>query len=77
MSIVRARKSHVCTLCHGEIEAKTDYVYETIRIWDHPENDCFGVYKAHIDCDETWRRIGSMVDWIFPYDASDWQELIS
>ena len=73
--MTKARKKHTCTLCHEHIEKGEDYVYATITIWDHPDNETFGTYKAHKDCDEIWNNgLGRERDWIFPDDKYEWAE---
>ena len=72
----KARKEHNCTLCHDAIEKCEKYVYHTITIWDHIENESFGVYKAHIKCDDVWNSgVGRDVDWCFPEDKYEWSEI--
>ena len=43
----KAQKDHDCTLCHTFIRKGTKYIYETIKPWDHEDNEAFGTYKAH------------------------------
>ena len=69
-----ARKNHICTLCHSEIAKGEMYVYQTITIWDHPDNETFGTYKAHTKCDQLWiGGIGRDMDWHFPTDKYEWE----
>ena len=73
----KARKNHICTLCHETIEAGTTYIYRTITPWCHPDNESFGSYKAHHDCHVIWGKVGDEFDWIFPIDKYEWAELIA
>ena len=71
----KARKEHMCTLCHRTIAKGEQYIYQTITIWDHPDNDVFGVYKAHEACDKIWLDgVGYDMDWVFPVDKYEWLE---
>lgn len=71
----KARKDHECTLCHGCIPKGEDYFYATITPWCHPDNDTFGVFKAHLSCRTRWDGgIGKTLDWVFPVDAFEWDE---
>ena len=70
-----ARKDHECSLCHGCIPSGERYIYKTITPWCHPDNESFGVYKAHTTCEKLWvDGIGKALDWIFPEDAYEWDE---
>ena len=72
----KARKDHTCTLCHQRINKGDQYIYKTITIWDHPDNDTFGVYKAHVSCDDIWLCwMGDEMDWNFPESNYDWMEI--
>jgi hypothetical protein len=71
----KARKKHMCTLCHESILKGENYIYNKITIWDHSENDTFGTYKAHNKCDDLWiNGIGKDMDWMFPTDKYEWNE---
>lgn len=75
--MTKARKDHVCSLCHTTIKKGEDYVYCTITIWDHPDNDTFGTYKAHNQCDAVWNDgLGKYCDWRFPLSNREWGELL-
>lgn len=64
----KARKDHICTLCALKIESGTEYVYQRITPWDHPENESYGDYKAHPECDKFWSsEYGRKVDYEFAY----------
>ena len=70
-----ARKKHICTLCHRPILKGTRYIYETIKPWSHPDNESYSVYKAHLRCHKLWLDVGDGVDWIFPADNYEWDQL--
>jgi hypothetical protein len=72
-----SRKTHVCTLCHEVIPKDRFYIYHKVTPWDHPDNETFGVYKAHKKCNELWvNGVGEMVDYSFPSDGNEWEELL-
>lgn len=73
--MTKAIKDHWCTLCHRVICTGTNYINETIKPWDHIENECFGVYKAHLECHNIWGKVGDDQDWIFPGNNTEWTEL--
>ncbi len=72
----KARKEHTCSLCFTEIPKGEHYIYQTVTPWEHIENEVFGVYKAHIECDEAWENVGSDCYWILPENKFDWADII-
>jgi hypothetical protein len=73
----KAVKDHTCSLCFLPIPKGETYKYETLTPWGHPDNDSFGEFKAHMDCEEKWQEIAWDCDWILPQDKYDWLELIT
>lgn len=68
----KARKQHKCVLCGCTIEVFEIYKYAVIKPWDHPDNECYGEYKAHLICNEHWPDYGEFCDWIFPIYGDIW-----
>lgn len=63
-----ARKLWRCDLCGLAIPLGTEYYYRRLTPWDHPENERYSDYRAHIECNEFWSSgWGLDHDWEFPY----------
>lgn len=73
-----ARKRHSCSLCHETIEPTSKYQYERITPWDHPDNESYFDYKAHLNCHKLWMEDGGeWFDWNFPLDGGEWDCFIN
>lgn len=46
-----------------------------ITPWEYPDGDGFGVYKAHMECNELWQEVGRDVEWEFP-DPSEYRGML-
>ena len=68
----KARKAHVCDLCFEKIEKGENYHRQDIMPWDHPDNECFFTFKAHVKCYEIWLVVGADYYWDFPPNKSEW-----
>lgn len=68
----KARKQHRCVLCGCPIKPLEIYKYATVRPWDHPDNDGYSEYKAHVTCDEHWHDHGELFGWSFPNLGDNW-----
>lgn len=73
--MVTAMKDHKCTFCFEPILKGERYERESIKPWDHPDNEGFSVMKAHPKCLKLWHRVGDAHDWMFPNDRGEWREL--
>ena len=71
----KARKEHRCTLCFEPIAKGTEYLYERVTPWLHPDNDGFSDYKVHKKCDKIFMKVGPDFDMFFPSDKSDWADM--
>lgn len=72
----KAIKDHECILCHQVIKKGTEYRHQRITPWDHPDNEFFFDFKAHKECEKLWHKYGDDVDWMFPCDSGEWDELL-
>lgn len=69
----RARKRHICEHCQQHILPGTLYEYARITPWDHPDNEGYSNYRAHLRCNDLWGEVGEETDWIFGWDPDEWQ----
>lgn len=67
-----AHKDHRCTLCGKPIPKGEEYINQTIRPWDHSDNEGFSTFKAHVVCNTVWHKVGDRYDWVFPDDPYEW-----
>ncbi len=74
-TIRTARKDHKCTLCFQTIPKGSEYKYAPVRPWDHPDNEGFSSFKAHLECNKLWAIVGDSCDWSFPLDGAEWQSM--
>lgn len=77
-SATKARKDHKCTLCGGRIPKGSAYIYQKVTPWDHPDNEDFFAYKAHVSCNQVWAKdVGPEWDYEFSQgDYGDFREAL-
>lgn len=49
-----ARREHHCDLCDRSIPSGHRYVDERLTPWDHPDNERFTTFRAHVRCRDAW-----------------------
>lgn len=49
-----ARCEHHCDLCGRSIPVGHRYVHERLTPWDHPDNEGFYAFRAHVRCRDAW-----------------------
>ncbi len=75
--MTKARKDHVCDLCHGKIKSGKNYHRQRIPPWEHENNDVFHTFKAHPVCLKFWyTKYGYRVDYMLNHDPWEFRELL-
>jgi hypothetical protein len=71
-----ARKDHRCCFCFKKIPKGTDYRRQSIRPWDHPDNERFFEAKGHHKCWAIFNMVGADWDWELPQGKCDFREMV-
>jgi hypothetical protein len=71
-----ARKDHRCCFCYKKISKGTDYRRETLRPWDHPDNEGFFEAKGHHRCWEIFDMVRRDFDNLLPDSRGEFREMV-
>ncbi len=63
-----ARKDHSCDFCGWRIPKGSEYRNDTLKPWDHYENDGFSTWKIHLLCFRVWELHAHENDNMYPGD---------